>query len=337
MRVEYLNEFLELAHTENYQEAAENLFISQATLSKHIQALETEFNLTLFDRTTRSVHLSEDGKFLLQYATKIASAYDDCKSAIANRLSQKTREHSIRIASTTHIVEYGIADVIADFKRMHYSIKLDVVIVLHNELKPLLRKKKVDFIWIGEPEKESHADSDAFSRIHFHRERLAALIGRASARHYTTPLKSSSSMEKISSCRTIALLSRVFFRIFVSSMALSRIFLLSQEQACSSERQKSIREFPLCLNPWLLHKNQPSMNYFQSPPAQSSTSIFSILNISLSLLIISSSLIMSNPWHLRKHTEFAASVPDRSICCSVNSVSRCARFVSHSKRSFSFA
>lgn len=30
MRVEYLNEFLELAHTENYQEAAENLFISQA-------------------------------------------------------------------------------------------------------------------------------------------------------------------------------------------------------------------------------------------------------------------------------------------------------------------
>ena len=87
MRVEYLNEFLELAHTENYQEAAENLFISQATLSKHIQALETAFNLTLFDRTTRSVHLSEDGKFLLQYATKIVSAYDDCKSAIANRLS----------------------------------------------------------------------------------------------------------------------------------------------------------------------------------------------------------------------------------------------------------
>lgn len=189
MRVEYLNEFLELAHTENYQEAAENLFISQATLSKHIQALETEFNLTLFDRTTRSVRLSEDGKFLLQYATKIVSAYDDCKSAIANRLSQKTREHSIRIASTTHIVEYGIADVIADFKRMHYSIKLDVVIVPHNELKPLLRKKKVDFIWIGEPEKESHADSDAFSRIHFHRERLVALIGRASARHYTTPLQ----------------------------------------------------------------------------------------------------------------------------------------------------
>lgn len=87
MRVEYLNEFLELAHTENYQEAAENLFISQATLSKHIQALETEFNLTLFDRTTRSVHLSEDGKFLLQYATKIVSLTMTVKSAIANRLS----------------------------------------------------------------------------------------------------------------------------------------------------------------------------------------------------------------------------------------------------------
>lgn len=188
MKIEYLNEFLELASTENYQQAADALFISQATLSKHIQALEAELGLTLFDRSTRSVRLSEEGKLLLQHATRIVAAYDECKSAIANHFLEKTREHSIRIASTTHIVEYGIADVIADFKRMHYSIKLDVVIVPHNELKPLLRKKKVDFIWIGEPEKESLSDDDLFARIHFHRERLIALIGSSSARHYSDPL-----------------------------------------------------------------------------------------------------------------------------------------------------
>ena len=209
---------------------------------------------------------------------------------------------------------------------MHYSIKLDVVIVPHNELKPLLRKKKVDFIWIGEPEKESHADSDAFSRIHFHRERLAALIGRASARHYTTPLQ----IEQLNGEEIImqdnSSVEQGVFQDFCQQHGFEPD-ISSVAGTSSSERQKSIREFPLCLNPWLLHKNQPSMNYFQSPPAQSSTSIFSILNISLSLLIISSSLIMSNPWHLRKHTEFTASVPDKSICCSVNSVSRCARFV----------
>ena len=39
MEIEYIKEFVVLAETENYLEAAESLFISQSTLSKHIKII----------------------------------------------------------------------------------------------------------------------------------------------------------------------------------------------------------------------------------------------------------------------------------------------------------
>ena len=42
MKTEHMREFLELAETKNYSSAAKNLFISQPTLSRRIQAIEEE-------------------------------------------------------------------------------------------------------------------------------------------------------------------------------------------------------------------------------------------------------------------------------------------------------
>ena len=65
MELNHLKEFVVLAKIENYMEAAENLFISQSTLSKHIKSLETELGINLFDRTTRQVKLNEAGRVFL--------------------------------------------------------------------------------------------------------------------------------------------------------------------------------------------------------------------------------------------------------------------------------
>ena len=72
MEIEYIKEFVVLAETENYLEAAESLFISQSTLSKHIKIIEKELDVQLFDRTTRKVHLNKYGKMFLKYAKEIS-------------------------------------------------------------------------------------------------------------------------------------------------------------------------------------------------------------------------------------------------------------------------
>ena len=61
MEVQYVREFLTLVKYGNYLAAADELFISQSTLSKHIFALEKELGLSLLNRTTRKVQLNQYG------------------------------------------------------------------------------------------------------------------------------------------------------------------------------------------------------------------------------------------------------------------------------------
>ena len=62
MELNHVKEFIALTKTENYLEAAENLFI---------KSLEAELGTTLFDRTTRQVKLNEAGKVFLKYAQQL--------------------------------------------------------------------------------------------------------------------------------------------------------------------------------------------------------------------------------------------------------------------------
>ena len=70
MEIRYLKDFLVVAETQNFLEAAAILFCSQATLTKHIQRLELELGLKLFDRTTGRSPLPNMAKSL-PYARKL--------------------------------------------------------------------------------------------------------------------------------------------------------------------------------------------------------------------------------------------------------------------------
>lgn len=70
LNVRYLEEFVTLTEKNNFLEAAECLFISQSCLSKHIKKLEAEIGVELFERTTRTVVLTEFGQMLLPYAKR---------------------------------------------------------------------------------------------------------------------------------------------------------------------------------------------------------------------------------------------------------------------------
>lgn len=65
MRIEQLESFIELSSSKSISIAAENLYISQPTLSRSIKLLEEELDVTLFVRSFEGVSLSDDGKVLL--------------------------------------------------------------------------------------------------------------------------------------------------------------------------------------------------------------------------------------------------------------------------------
>lgn len=68
MTSEQFNEFYILSTTLNYSEAAQKLFISQSTLSRHIKSMEDELGVYLFSRNTRNVVLTSEGKLAVNAA-----------------------------------------------------------------------------------------------------------------------------------------------------------------------------------------------------------------------------------------------------------------------------
>lgn len=61
-----LKMFITVAEQLNFRAAAELLGVSASAVSQQISGLEGRLGLRLFNRTTRSVNLTEDGKTLYQ-------------------------------------------------------------------------------------------------------------------------------------------------------------------------------------------------------------------------------------------------------------------------------
>lgn len=71
MKTEYLYEFSVLAQTLSFSRAAQALFLSQSTLSKHIQRMEEELGAQLLVHSTHAVSLTEAGRLLARQADGI--------------------------------------------------------------------------------------------------------------------------------------------------------------------------------------------------------------------------------------------------------------------------
>ena len=71
MEFKQLESFVAVVKHNSFTKAAENLYISQPTISTHIRALEEELNTRLIMRTTKSIEVTPEGNKLFEYAENI--------------------------------------------------------------------------------------------------------------------------------------------------------------------------------------------------------------------------------------------------------------------------
>lgn len=71
--------FQKVARYENYHHAAEELYVSQPSLSRSMASLESELGVTLFEKVGRGVTLTKAGKLFLEYVDRIV---EDCNVAM---------------------------------------------------------------------------------------------------------------------------------------------------------------------------------------------------------------------------------------------------------------
>ena len=144
MHIDFYREFIVLARCLNYTEAAEKLHMAQPALSKHIVALEREFNAELFIRDRRNVQLSEAGRILFGCAMEIVDAYDRAQAAIATVVKERPiRVDGILYDNTVSSI-ISLSTVLLNDQR-HVPILFD-----HHEGRPLfeqLEQDEVDMVF----------------------------------------------------------------------------------------------------------------------------------------------------------------------------------------------
>jgi DNA-binding transcriptional LysR family regulator len=96
VELKQLQQLIAIAENETVSKAAEILHISQPALSLSIQRLETELEVTLFDRTKNKITLNENGMVALEHAKKIIS---DAKEMHRHVKAFDKSKHTISIGS----------------------------------------------------------------------------------------------------------------------------------------------------------------------------------------------------------------------------------------------
>lgn len=101
MRLETLHEFVIVAKHLNITKAAQELYISQPSLSARMSTLEKELGYPLLDRSRQKLTLTPAGSVLLEYSQRIIGLYDEAleKSGAAAKNLPTIRVATIAPAS----------------------------------------------------------------------------------------------------------------------------------------------------------------------------------------------------------------------------------------------
>jgi len=83
MNINHMKAFLEVARNGSFQLAAENLYITQSTVSARIKVLEDQLNTILFNRKRDGSELTVAGRNFVRYATTVVRAWEQAKQEIA--------------------------------------------------------------------------------------------------------------------------------------------------------------------------------------------------------------------------------------------------------------
>ena len=145
MNIESLKYFLSVEKYNSFSLAAEELCISQYSLSKHIKKLESELNCVLFERCTRHVKLTDAGISLKKYAINIVSNYDELILDL-NKFTSSFPKLSIGYIPV--INQYNIAKLIVSFKNTVTDLQLTFHEGEHADILNLLFSQKIDFAFL---------------------------------------------------------------------------------------------------------------------------------------------------------------------------------------------
>lgn len=124
MDLRQLETFVEVANSKSFSKAADKLFITQPTVTNHIQNLEKELGTILINRFGKRVTLTDAGALLYKYAINILNS---CEMAKFDLASYQGRIHGhLHIYSSSVPRKYFLPNIIKSFLNTYPEVTFTV-------------------------------------------------------------------------------------------------------------------------------------------------------------------------------------------------------------------
>ena len=129
MRLEQLEHFIEIAHTKSIHLAAENLYLTQPSLSRSLRSLEQELGISLFQRTVKGVQLTSYGETLYPEILQILTALHGL-SLHASQLCAENQVQqepaSLRILAFSTLTDTVLGPAVSQLKTIHPNVSVTI-------------------------------------------------------------------------------------------------------------------------------------------------------------------------------------------------------------------
>ena len=139
--------FLSLSKTLSFTQTAENMFVSQPTLSRSIASLEQEIGTRLVERSSKTVELTAAGRAFARYCEEFLSGYDRMLEEV--RLARDGVIGELVLGIQKDAFESFVVDLVSMFRRKYPQIQLKLQSCSPSELVRLLNSGILDFAVAG--------------------------------------------------------------------------------------------------------------------------------------------------------------------------------------------
>jgi LysR family hydrogen peroxide-inducible transcriptional activator len=109
----------------HFGRAAEDLGVAQPTLSSQVQKVEAELGVTLFDRQSKPIVVTDDGKALVELAREVVAAHEKLVTAAQGTVNEVSGPFSLGIIPT--LAPYVLPWFVKDVAEQYPGVELTIV------------------------------------------------------------------------------------------------------------------------------------------------------------------------------------------------------------------
>ncbi|CAN7414479.1 LysR substrate-binding domain-containing protein [Rhizobium rhizogenes] len=120
-----LQYFVAVAEQGSVTRAAQNLSISQSSVTEALKELESDLGVELFDRHPRGLTITHNGHQFLRHATKILSTVSDARTSFSGQ--QNATGGTLNIGVTSLVAGYVLSDLLARYRRVCPGVEVSAI------------------------------------------------------------------------------------------------------------------------------------------------------------------------------------------------------------------